>query len=295
MSEQLAIQKWESKDLRLWSKVKRYVNGLQSTIAINAAGIPTAFVDPMKIMATGMIIDVDHFIDNPPPGCVKPVTLYEGIITFQGSPIWEIWENENAEMFELFRQYRNLTLAGAKRSVFKLSQLTGISCKVLETIRQVYQWSDRCAAYDLYLQTEREQLREIARLEIENRHASTAKTLFNLASKYLTDHEELITPKIALTMLELAVRLERAATGMSLANNSRRPGEVAVNIQNNIDSSNANAGAQIEIKGQAAPGTAGSSDEAKERLTQVLNVMSNLNLFNPEASAEVVDVEVQDE
>ena len=68
-------------------------------------------------------------------------------------------------------------------------------------------------------------------------------------------------------------------------------GEVAINIQNNVEAGR--SGVQIS-DGQPIPGTQGNPTEAKERLTQVLNVMNNLGLMKEPIEGEIIEVETND-
>lgn len=292
MAESLAVQGWDAVKLNSMRKVRKYVQAVIQTVPRDGLGRLSAMVDPTVIMQTGMVTDVEHFVDAPPAGCLLPVSLLEGIPTLDGTPVWEKWDNEPVEYYELFKRYRNIQDIKTTRSVYKLAVEQGLPTKNVELLRQIYQWQDRCLAWDEYTRKERELQLELRRQEIENRHATTAEKLFKMASSYLEDHADLITPKVALTMLELAIRLERVAAGMSLDNrkSGSSAGEVAINIQNNLDNGNGQAGV-ISNAEKSVLGS-GNSDEARARLTQVVNVMNNLGIIKGEVEGEEVEGEV---
>lgn len=272
------------------STLRRYITQMQQSQPSNGLGKPTALVNPQAVLSTGFLTPIDKLIDTPPPDAIMHISYLEGIPTIQGVPIWEKFEGEPIEYYKLFKRYRDMKYAKTARAVYKLALETNSETRQLEALRQIYHWNTRVEAYDDYMQREREVLLEMKRLEIENKHAQTAEQLFKISSKYLSEHEDLLTPKVAMQMLDMAIKLERYSVGMF---NDRRNGDNAgttVNINNTMQG-NGNTSASME------EGTTitGKLDDDKQRLTQLVNIMNQMGLIkDKEPAAAVVDVESED-
>lgn len=279
----------ETKDLTVWDNgyyrtmqtLRKYVTQMQSVQACNGMNQPLALVSPVEILATGFLTPIDKLIDSPPDGAILKVSYLEGLPTINGVPIWERLEGEPPEYYKLFKRYRDMRDAKVYRAVYKLAQETNMETRQLELLRQVYHWNVRVSAYDEYLAKERAVVLELRRQEIEGKHAQTAEQLFKISSQYLTEHPELLTPKIAMQMLDMAVRLERFSVGL---HSDKRSGEstATINIQNNVQTN-----ADQSVSEQSGI-TTGNKEDDTQRLTQLLNVMNKIGVLAPETT--VVDV-----
>lgn len=290
MSEELIVQgpqglEWTDDEQLMMKKLNSYTSAFYGSIKRDSFNRPLEMVDITKILETGLIQDPEKMLDNPPDGCLIPVTTYEGIPTIFGSPLWEILPGEDQEYFSLFKRYREMKAKGVTRTVHKLAVETKTNFKVLELLRRIFNWQDRVAAFDEYLSQERETMLETRRVEMENRHVQTATNLFNIASKYLTDHMDMMTPKLALQMLDLAVKLERTSLGIHASRGNGQEGPISVNVTNNV-ATGASANKQNEVSIVTE-----NTDENKEKAKQILNIMNKLGVLNEEP-AEVIDVEV---
>lgn len=277
---------WDESYSRMMAQLKSYVTRIQSTQPIDPMGRVTALVNPQAILATGFTSSAEALIDSPPDGALLPVSYLEGLPTVEGLPIWEKLEGEKLEYYDVFKRYRNMRDAKTQRAVFKLALETGLEVRQLEMLRQIYHWNIRVQAYDEYLAKERAVNLELRRLEIEGKHAKTAEKLYKMSADYLGEHPELLTPKLAMQMLEMAIRLERISSGMSPDNKGTigayqdRP---TVNITNNVGSS-------PQPQSQATLVT-DDKEANKERLTQVLNIMNTVGLLKERP--EIIDVDIE--
>jgi len=281
------LAKWDQPYVDMMSTLKRYVGQLQNAQPLDTYGRPTSLVNPQALLATGFRTPIDDLLDNPPEGAVLPISYLEGLPTIEGIPIWEHMDGEPIEFYGLFKRYRNMRTTKESRAVFKLAAEVGSAVKHVEIIRQAYHWQARVTAYDNYVEQERQEQLELRRAEIEHRHATTAEQLYRISSKYLLEHEDLLTPKVAMQMLDVAVKLERASTGMASMEGRGAPRQI-LNIQNNV-------GAVSGGSGEAPQLVTGKLEEDKTRLSQVLNVMNKLGLIEPEAEVEIVEAEVIDD
>jgi hypothetical protein len=277
-----AVREWEPDFVTMMKSLRTYVTKLQSSTPIDALGKPTALVNPTAIMATGLTTSVERLVDNPPEGALLPISNLEGMPTIFGVPIWEKLEGEKLEYYELFKRYRMMADEKATRSVYKLFLETAIPVANLEILRQVYNWQVRAQAFDEYMTKERNALLEIRRKEIEGRHAKVAQKIFDECTTYLLDNTQMLTPKTALQWAQLAMNLERISAGMT----PDKPGTIGektsptINIQNNVG---------VDTKQEGGTGVTGNSEEDKNRLKQLLNIMDGIGLFQQEKK--VIDVE----
>lgn len=282
------IAKWDQPYVQMMSTLKRYVSQLQGSQPLDALGRPTSLVNPQALLATGFRTPIDDLLDDPPVGAVLPISYLEGLPTIEGVPIWEHMEGEPLEFYQLFKRYRSMRTSTSSRAVYKLATEVGSEVKHVELVRQAYHWQLRVGAYDYYVEQERNEQLELRRAEIEHKHAKTAEELYKISSKYLLEHEDLLTPKVAMQMLDVAVKLERASLGMAAMDSRGGGSKQVLNIQNTVNGPVAGDG------GEAPTLVSGKLEDDKTRLTQVLNVMNKLGLMT-EADVETVEAEVIDD
>lgn len=274
--------KWNSNFIELMQYYQPYLVGLQKSIKQDAMGRPTALVSYKSLEDQQIQCSVEQLIDNPPAHSIMKIEYIEDIPVIAGVPIWETLFGEPAEFFDLFKTYREQRQTeNSQRSIFKLSVLTGEDVKVLNIIRQLYHWTARVQAYDLYLQQERQIALNNRQIEIEGRHAQLAKELFSIGTSYLKDHQEMLTPKVAIQMIDTAAKLERLSAGLSDGRNPKYGTDVpTINVTNTVD------------VGKATENTIISEDinQNKERAAQLLNLMNSIGVLTPDVT-QVVDIE----
>lgn len=264
------VTQWADNYIATMIKAKPYVMQLQSNQAVDSIGRVTALVNTHVIIETAFDQTPEQLVDAPPIGAIMPVVYVEEIPTIYGCPIWEKLEGEDVAAYELFKKYRDMEFEKhTRRSIFNLAADSGLNMKELELLRQNYHWSIRAHAFDIFKQQERELIVQLRQQEIEGRHATQARQLFDKATQYLLKHEDMLSPKVAIQMLETAAKLERLASGMGDGRRSSIGTEApAINITNNLgDTAIADS-----TKSIVTPNV----DQNRERLMQVLNIMNSI-------------------
>lgn len=280
---------WDKETLGMMKRLRRYVTQIQGTLPLDNLNRPMMLVNAKKVQDEGLIKDLETLIEEPPKELLFPVSRIEGMPTIYGTPIWEKLEGEPMEYFEVFKKYRELgaiTTAGPhskSRSIYSLSKNTNCNIKQLELLRQCYHWGERVRAYDDYMEEQQAIMIERRQREIQGRHSETARQLFNTCTKYMLENTEQLTPKMALEWAELAAKLERISSGML----PDKPGTTENPTQQiNINNSDHNPNRTNDSHGT---GVTGNQEEDKDRLTQLVNVMNKIGLF--ESNVEVKDME----
>ena len=93
----------------------------------------------------------------------------------------------------------------------------------------------------------------------------------------------MLTPKTAIQMIEVAAKLERLSAGMADAK-SFSNGTPQINISNNLASN----GSSI-TNNSASAIISDDAQQNKDRLRQVLNIMNEIGVLQPEVIEEEVD------
>lgn len=276
MDTSLAVT-WDKPFVGMMRNLKKFVTQLQIAQPNDAYGRPTVLIDPQSVLSTGFITPIDTLMDNPPEGLIQPIQYMEGLPTIQGQPLWGQLEGEPVEFYNMFRRYREMNTTKENRAVYKLALEVGLDVRYLELVRTCYQWPIRVQAYDAYMAQERADILERRRQEVENKHAQAAETLFSMSTQYLQENYEMLTPKVAMQMMDLAVKLERLSLGMGGSSARGDAAGSVVNIQNNVQTN----GTPVT---QESGLVTGNLDADKERLSQVLNVMNKLGLMHDESA-----------
>lgn len=281
------IMQWTESYGRMMTTLRGYVTRLQSLVALDSLGRPTTLVNSQAVLSTGFTVPIDDFVDKAPADTFMPISYLEGLPTIEGIPIWEKLEYEPLEAYNIFKRYRAMRESSQKqRAVYKLALETGMEVRNLEILRQVYHWNLRVNAYDLYMDQERATQLEMRRVEIEGKHAEAAKKLFGISTEYLIGHADLLTPKLALQMLDVATKLERISSGMAPDARVTASG-VPITIQNNI-------GETTKIGVQQVTTLTGELDKDKDRVKQVLNIMNNIGILKSSEPEEVIGEDIID-
>ena len=176
------------------------------------------------------------------------------------------------------------------RTMYNLSLLTNIPVAHLETMRHLFNWNYRVQAFDAYMSAERQLMLEQYRVEIEGKHLKMANKLAQQAFTYFEENESMITPKVALQMLDWAVKLERITTGLNpgergTINGSER---IQLNVQNNVTSGGDNTTTSVTTSKTEVEQV----EEDKDRLATMVNILSEIGVLNTDNS--VVDVDYEE-
>lgn len=124
------------------------------------------------------------------------------------------WDRRRGELpkdFADFVKYRDL---GPARSLSKLAREADRGMTRLSMLCRLHDWVDRAAAWDDYMDRER-QLAQVEELRaMHRRHATLANAMFVKAGQRIQSIEpEKLTVREAVMLADLAVRIERHARG----------------------------------------------------------------------------------
>lgn len=277
----LSIRDWDKDTINMMHKLRRYATRLQAEVPRDGLDRPLALVNIPELQASGLSASLDFLLEQRPPHLFLPITVQDDIPTIYGTPIWEILEGEPVEYYNLFKIYRSLATKAGARSIYKVSKETGIEPRKLEILRQTYFWSLRAEAFDAYREKEEQLLLAWHQRVLLQDHRKTATALFDMATKYIENNADKLTPTTALKWAELAIKLGRLSVGLHPDKpDTTYEDRPTVNIVNTVNTSDAHG-----------TGATGDINEDRQRLKQLLNVMNNIGLFQ---APEVVEVEEGD-
>lgn len=190
------------------------VHILQATLPLNPDELPLSYIDPQVLAAKGFLQDVSHVEDL--DGAVVKLDFLDGFPTINDLPFWERLDGELISYYEYFKAYRDMIKTG-RRSMVVIAERGDVNVKLLVAISRMYHWTHRVKAYDQYKLIEREAERDARMIEMEGRHSSVAKKIFESCSKWMDDDElmEAMTPKEQLSWFETALKLERLSLGLA--------------------------------------------------------------------------------
>ena len=277
---------WDDRVFSVYRSLRANFEQLQKHISFNHHGQPNSFVNITELLRHNSDLNFANLDER----LFLPVIIQEGIPTINAMPIWERIEGEPTEAYEVFKQYRMMKELNKTRTMYNLSLLTNVPVSHLETMRHLFNWNYRIQAFDAYTAAERQLMLEQYRVEIEGKHLKIANKLAEQAFRYLEENESMITPKVALQMLDWAVKLERITTGLNpdgkgTINGSER---IQLNVQNNI----ANTGDNTTSSSTSNKTEVEQTEEDKDRLATMVNILNEIGVLTPDSS--VVDVDYED-
>ena len=277
---------WDDRIFSVYRSLRANFEQLQKHISFNHHGQPNSFVNITELLRHNSDLNFANLDER----LFLPVIIQEGIPTINAIPIWERIEGEPTEAYEIFKQYRMMKALNKTRTMYNLSLLTNVPVSHLETMRHLFNWNYRIQAFDAYTAAERQLMLEQYRVEIEGKHLKIANKLAEQAFNYFKENESMITPKVALQMLDWAVKLERITTGLNpdgkgTINGSER---IQLNVQNNI----ANTGDNTTSSSTSKKTEVEQTEEDKDRLATMVNILNEIGVLTPDSS--VVDVDYED-
>ena len=277
---------WDDRVFSVYRSLRANFEQLQKYISFNHHGQPNSFVNITELLRHNSDLNFANLDER----LFLPVIIQEGIPTINAIPIWERIEGEPTEAYEIFKQYRMMKELNKTRTMYNLSLLTNVPVSHLETMRHLFNWNYRIQAFDAYTAAERQLMLEQYRVEIEGKHLKIANKLAEQAFNYFKENESMITPKVALQMLDWAVKLERITTGLNpdgkgTINGSER---IQLNVQNNI----ANTGDNTTSSSTSNKTEVEQTEEDKDRLATMVNILNEIGVLTPDSS--VVDVDYED-
>lgn len=158
--------------------------------------------------------------------------------------IWERLPTENTEQYGKFCAYRDMAYMDGrcvnKRSLRKLAkQLELQAARPLELLSVKFDWSNRCDAYDKYMEQKSRETQEAAIIKMREDHALLASQMIRKATKrLLTIPEEEITTADLVRLADVGVKIERLSRGETTENvggNIAHKGTVKVTMQTEHD------------------------------------------------------------
>lgn len=291
-----AILLWDKDKLKQQSKLGNWVGALQDTMPLDKNNRPLGYVDPERVLATGMLGDVQSFLNAPPEDVVVPISYLEGFATIGGIPFWERLDGEPIPYYDVFKMYRDEVLLepikdngglakGGMRALHTLSSRSNLDLKTLNAMRETYSWSLRAKAFDDYREKQRSILKEREVRTMENKHAKAARQVFDTCLGYINDHAEELSPKTALSWFEAAVKLERLSYGLLpdkpgsvVAGASAQPLVQLNNVIQNVSPDNT--------------GTGGVSAGAESKTLEILSILEKAGALRTDP--QTIDVDPAD-
>jgi hypothetical protein len=183
-------------------------------------------------------------------------------------PFWERLDGELIDCYKLFENYRDQKELIGTRSYTRVATLTGLQGPVVVAIARVYHWQARARCYDLYRELEIATRKANLIHQMETTHQKTARKLFDKVTGYLLNElnkkNPMITPKVAVDLLNSAVALERTSLGLDAKGSKNSEGSSHTNI--------------IQIGNQKASNTLNpapqTSNYDQSKLQEILDVLS---------------------
>ncbi len=127
--------------------------------------------------------------------------------------IWERQPGETGKAYSHFAKYRDL---GPERSMEKLRKNLGVKVSQtrLEQLSVKYNWVNRAAAYDDYIDRKKREEKEKAILDMAERHARLAVAFQQKVVERLRELDSAeLEPRDLSKWLDIAVKVERLARG----------------------------------------------------------------------------------
>lgn len=314
-SQCVDLTTWSPSKLKALTQASTIIQTLQHQLPTNPDSTPLAYIDPAVIQGKYSTIDPQETPLEDVDDAIVPLQYGDGYpATHFGTPFWECLENEPADYFDLFRQYRESSyikylqkrkpgdpmqpiktngLTG-RRMLTTIASQTDTDRRVLRTISLMYHWPLRAQCYDLFMEQQLQVRRNAEIQYMQSEHQRVARHVFEKCETWLNENSELLNPKTALEWMQMSIELERLSLGLPKDKPSgsleeerqdRRPWVNIFAQQVNNPDPNANGN-----------GTGGSSSGTQEettiRLSEVLRILQDANALN---EGSVIDVESESE
>lgn len=276
---------WDESKYKFQVKLGNFVQYFQVNLPTNAHGVPLQLINPVGI--------VEHLLtcettDDVPDEAVEQATFIldfdDGIPTLEGLPIWERFEGETLEYYSLFKHYREMPYNEGSRAMSKLSAARNIPGRSISALSKIYHWQLRCRAYDAYKKTELHRRRQLDIEKLEGKHTATAEKLLAQSMEYLENHPEQMNPKLALQMVQVAMKAGRLALGL----NPDKPGDTNDSGSTNINIQQNSSYSPVEATGTA--NTSSSVQQGVDYLQSVVHILDQSGALD-KAKGEILEAE----
>lgn len=243
---------WDSGKFDFQRKLGNFVQYFQVNLPTNSYGVPLKLINPMPLAEH--LLDCDTTDDMPESAVDHAITnidFDEGIPTIDGLPMWERLDGELMDYYKLFKEYREMLYVRGSRALAKLGDQHKIEGRYLAALSKMYHWQLRCRAFDTYKRMEREAMRQREIEKLEHKHAEASALLLERGLQYLEDHPEQLNPKVAIQMVQVAMKAGRLAVGL----NPDKPGIGSESSGTNISIHQSTGGSademstSVEVKG----------------------------------------------
>ncbi|MMZ45274.1 hypothetical protein D3C76_169720 [compost metagenome] len=271
---------WDDGTLQFHRKLGNFVQYFQVNLPTNGHGVPLQLINPEVIAEH--LLEYEKTYDVPSSivdEATVSIEIDDGLPLYDGVPLWERFEGEPVEHYKLFKIYREGLYTTGSRAIAKLAETTNVEGRLLTLISKTYHWQLRCRAYDLYKKFEQERRRMMEIDKLQDKHSRAAEKLLEQSLTYLEDHPEQMNPKLALQMLQVAMKAGRLSLGLSPDKPEGEAGTTQVNIQNIAGGSSAEA--------STPPGTSGHQLETQD----IQSIFSILDRTGALKEATVIDAD----
>ena len=296
MSETAPALVWDPGKYEFHRKLGNFVQYFQTDMPTNKHGVPLKLINPV-VMAEHIVNcnSTDEIPDCVVEQATMEIEFDDGIPLVDGLPIWERLDGELYEYYKLFKEYREMLYIQGTRALSRLADTHNILGKNLSALSKVYHWQLRCKAYDAYKKMIHLRKRQFEIEKIESKHAKVAERLLKQSLDYLENHPEQLNPKLALQMIQVAMRAERLALGLNPDKPGAGDAAPSINIQQTTNTGgNGEATTRIEI------GTSSSSGQAMNNgqpdlsyLQSIVHILDKSGALD-QAKKEVIDAEFEE-
>lgn len=288
MSTDLALT-WDHGKYEFHRKLGSFVQYFQVNLPTNAYGVPLKIVDPLAIVDSLLTSQTtDDIPDEVLQRALVDVDYDDGLPIVGGVPLWERLDGESVEYYKLFKEYREALYVSGARAIAKLSETFKIAGKYLNALAKVYHWQLRCKAYDAFKRMERERKRMFEIEKLESKHAKAADAMMEQALTYLENHPEQMNPKVAVQMMQLAMKAGRLALGLNPDKPGSNDGTPNISIHQTATSANgAETSSTVEISGQGSQPQPGTQVDVSH-LQSILHILDKSGALD---KAKIVDAD----
>lgn len=201
-------------------------------------GLPSSNGNPLQLLDPSIIAESivsaetpDDLSDAVLQLAARPIEIIDGFPCVDGVPVWERLDGELLPYYQVFKAYRDMKKDVGCRSLTRLASEVGLTGRQLNALNKAYHWAFRCRAFDKYVEDMRRLQRQRRIEALEERHSTVAEQMLEDAMGYLSAHQEQLNPKIALQMVQTAVKVGRLAVGLSGDGNGKNIATTNVNVQ----------------------------------------------------------------
>lgn len=288
MSTNLPATTWDSGRYEFQRKLGNFVQYFQINLPTNAYGVPLQLINPMIL--TDSLLDAETTDDVPDKiveDAIMTIDVDGGMPVIDGVPIWERFDGESVDYYKLFTQYREMLYVSGTRALAKLSANTNIEGKNLGVLSKVYHWQLRCRAFDAFKKMEAQKKRQFEIEQLESKHMQASKTLLEAGLKYLDDHPEQLNPKIALQMVQVAMKAGRLSLGLNADKPGAGDSAPSINI-NQTSSGGGEMTTTVEVGGQDSQNN---SEPSLDYLQSIVHILDKSGALDKAKKGVIVDAE----